>query len=79
MSEPRNWLTDIRNNLGLTHQDVADKAKIDRSFYTQIENGSRNPSVDTAKSIAEVLDFSWTKFFDQKCGVTQQKQNAASG
>lgn len=72
MAKARAWLTDIRNNVGKTHQEVADTAGIDRSFYTQIESGIRNPSVDTAKKIATVLNFNWTLFFDIESGETQQ-------
>lgn len=65
MAELRKWLVEARGSL--THQEVADKAGIVRAFYTQIENGSRNPSVKIAKKIAEVLGFNWALFFDNKC------------
>ena len=72
MSNSRIWLIDIRNEKGMTQQDVADKAGINRSFYTQIEIGTRTPSVDTAKRIAAVLEFDWTIFFEHNSGETQQ-------
>lgn len=59
--------------MGLTQQQVATEAFIDRSFYTQIESGLRNPSVDTAKAIAKALKISWTIFFNDEYGETQLK------
>lgn len=70
MSEPRRWLIEKRGTVN--QHEVALKAGIDRSFYSQIESGSRNPSVSTAKRIAEVLNFEWTIFFNQKSCKTQQ-------
>lgn len=69
MSNQRNWLKNIRG--GLTHQEFADKAHIDRSYYTQIENGTRTPSVETAKKIAKAFSFKWTLFFDENSGERQ--------
>lgn len=58
----RDWLIQLR---GLERQEtVADRAGVSRSNYTNIENGLRSPSVDTAKKIAGALKFDWTLFFD---------------
>lgn len=46
----------------INSKDVAAKAKIARTTYASIEQGERNAGVQTAKSIAEVLDFNWTLF-----------------
>jgi putative transcriptional regulator len=70
MTAKRTWLLEYRGDK--TQQEVADKAGIERSYYTQIENGDRNPSVDTAKKIATALDFNWTIFFEDECGVSEQ-------
>ena len=43
--------------------EVASKAFVDRSFYTQIENGSRNPSFDVARNISKSLGFNSSAFF----------------
>lgn len=73
MKQKREWLTGLRVQQNKTHQEVADDARIDRSFYTQIENGDRNPSVETAQKIATALKFEWTIFFAEKCGIKPQK------
>lgn len=59
-------LIKIRQDKNFTQSQVAVKANISLSFYSQIENGVRKPSVDTAKRIAGVLDFDWTDFFNDK-------------
>ena len=59
----RTWLKEIRISLGLTHDEIASKCGISRTYYTLIENGNRRPSVKNAKSIAEILGFDWTMFF----------------
>lgn len=66
------WLASIRNDKKLTHEAVAGLARIERSYYTKIENGLI-PSVKVAKRIARVLGFDWTNFFNQDCDVKSQK------
>lgn len=73
MNIPREWLTAIRDKKGWTHQTAADKSDIERSFYTQIETGARNPSVETAKKIAKAMGFNWTKFFNSERREKQQE------
>lgn len=57
------WLVEKRGKR--TQQAVADEIGIAQSTYGSIEVGSRRPSVDTAKKIAAVLGFEWTRFFDE--------------
>ena len=59
------WLADIRRQRGLSQQAVAQLAHVTQPTYCNIENGRRNPSVETARNIAQVLSFSWTKFFEE--------------
>ena len=59
----RDWLVRLRGDE--TQTAVAQKARLSQNFYSDVENGVRNPSVRTAKRIAEVLGFSWTKFFEE--------------
>lgn len=72
----RTWLKKIRLQKGMTQQDVAVKAKIERSYYTMIEQGKRNPSVTVAKEIAKTLEIDWTIFFESKCNESTQFQTA---
>ena len=70
----RKWLKELRINKALTQQSVADRSEIERSYYTMIENGNRTPSVAVAKSIALVIGFDWTIFFDKECNEVKQKE-----
>jgi len=60
----RKWLKEIRLNKDLTQFDVASMSGIDVTMYNKIELGNRVPSVETAKAIANVLGFPWTRFFE---------------
>ncbi|CAK7069536.1 helix-turn-helix transcriptional regulator [Tissierella sp.] len=62
----RIWLSNIRQQQEKTHEDVATGCNITRQFYSMIENGERTPSVSTAKKIASVLDFDWTRFYEEE-------------
>lgn len=61
----RVWLKQLRLGKQMTEKQVADKACIAQPFYHNIEAGSKNPSPQTAKKIAEVLGFDWTRFFNE--------------
>lgn len=62
----RQWLVTMRKTIGLTQQEVAKRSFIHRGFYSQIENGHRNPSVEVANSIATTLNFHPSKFFTER-------------
>lgn len=59
-------LADLRKEKNLTQAEVSERSGIARSAYTNIENGERRPSVETAKKIAAVLGFSWVRFFEDE-------------
>lgn len=63
----RDWLISLRKSKGMTQCEVADAAEISNNYYSWIETGERgNPlPVTTAKKIAEVLGFDWTKFYEE--------------
>ena len=65
------WLKEIREQKNLTMLQVSHECKIAESYYCQIENRNRNPSVETAKKIADVLGFEWTRFYEDE--ETQHK------
>ena len=62
----REWLVAIREERQLSQKDVSEKVGISQPSYNNIEHGipGKGPSVSTAKKISEVLDFDWTRFFD---------------
>lgn len=60
----RYWLIEYRNKKRLSQSQVANQIKVSQQMYNYIENGKRNPSPKLAKKIADVLNFSWTKFYE---------------
>ncbi len=51
-----------RKRLGLTQQEVADKAGIISNTYSRIERGKQKPKFETIKNIAKVLDINLSDF-----------------
>lgn len=74
--QKRVWLKNIRSERGLTQYEVAEKAKMERSYYTMIETGSRTPSVPVAKAIGQALGFDWTIFFETESNETTRETAA---
>lgn len=62
-------LKEIRKKKGLTQEQVAEACGMAQASYSNIENEERCPSVDTAKRIAAVLGFRWTRFFEEEDDV----------
>jgi putative transcriptional regulator len=62
----REWLKNLRTNKNSTMLEVSKQAGISESYYSMIESGSRNVSVEVAKRIAAVLDFDWTRFYQDE-------------
>lgn len=60
----RSWLIDIRRERGYSQKAVAELIGVKQPSYCNIENGMRNPTVETAKKIAEVLRIEWTRFYE---------------
>ncbi|GGM18690.1 hypothetical protein GCM10011351_00600 [Paraliobacillus quinghaiensis] len=59
----REWLIQFRKSKQMTQEQVASAAFIDRGYYSQIENGKRNPGLNVAINIANVLHFDQLLFF----------------
>ena len=62
----RKWLKTIRENKGMSQDEVAKDVKVSRQYYNFIENGDRRPSPEVAKKIATVLGFKneWYKLLE---------------
>lgn len=59
----RLWFKEIRETKGLTQEKIAKQVGVTRQFIGMIENGTANPHPETAKALADVLNFDWTLFF----------------
>lgn len=60
----RQWLIDLRIKKGIEQKYIAKQAGITPQMMYYIEHGQKNPRVKVAKKIADVLNFSWTKFYE---------------
>lgn len=59
-----NFLAELRAKKNITQQQLADSVQITRQMISAIENGAQ-PSVKTAKRIAQALEIDWTLLFEQ--------------
>ena len=55
----------IRMSQKMTQVEVASQVGIAQSSYSNIEKGKWRPSVSSAKRIAAVLGFDWTRFYEE--------------
>lgn len=70
----RDWLKNLRTQLDMSQQELADKVGVSREYITMIENDERTPSVSIAKKIGLELNFDWTNFFENKSNETTLKE-----
>lgn len=61
----------FRTKAGLTQQELADKCGVARSYVSAFELGTRTPTLDTLKTLANSLDCSVT---DLVYGVNEIKE-----
>lgn len=66
------WLKEKRNKMNLTQTSIAKKCNITSNAYCMIEKGNRRPSVKLAKQIADILNFDWTRFYDDVEAATKE-------
>ena len=53
----------LRNNLGLSQEELADIASLDRTYITSVERGKRNISIVNIDKIARALKINLNEFF----------------
>ncbi len=58
-------LCNVRITNNLTHKEMADKLKISKSYYCQIENGKRNLSYKMAIEISKIFNLKPDDLFYQ--------------
>jgi transcriptional regulator with XRE-family HTH domain len=56
-------LQEVRNSKGMTQMQLANKAKLDRSFISDIERGAKDPTTKSVDQIATALDISLSDLF----------------
>jgi transcriptional regulator with XRE-family HTH domain len=58
-------LQENRKKLGITQEELADRAKIERTYMSKLEGGRSNPSFSTISKISEGLGMTIAEFFGQ--------------
>lgn len=54
----------LRNAKGISQEELAHLADLDRTYITSVENGKRNISIVNIEKICEALEVSLNRFFD---------------
>ncbi|WP_276359409.1 helix-turn-helix transcriptional regulator [Daejeonella sp. H1SJ63] len=54
----------VRAELGLTQEALANKADLDRTYVTDVENGRRNISIVNLEKLIHALNISISDFFN---------------
>ncbi len=68
MVEVGQQLRAVRRSKGITLTQLAAMTKLSRSFLSQIEAGTANPSVGTLKRVAEALGLTMAALFSEGAG-----------
>ena len=61
----RVWLIEARKRADMTQRELAGMANISQNHYSAIENGSRRPSPEVSKILANALGLNWVRFYDE--------------
>ena len=55
---------ELRNKLGISQEELADLASLDRTYITSVERGRRNISIVNIEKLAIALKITLKEFFD---------------
>ncbi len=61
----RHWLIQARHDSGKTFEQLSQELGITKQAIYYYESGERTPNPKLAKKIAKVLNFDWTKFYEE--------------
>lgn len=59
-------LRGLRKARGFTQLELAKAVGISQAMYSNIENGHRRPSVETAKLLGAKLGIDWYELFEER-------------
>ena len=54
----------LRNKLGISQEELADKAGVHRTYIASLEVGKRNISIVTLEKVVVALEVTMSEFFD---------------
>lgn len=57
-------IRELRGNIGISQEALANKAEIDRTYVTDVENGRRNISIENLEKLVNALEIPFKDFFD---------------
>lgn len=57
-------IKELRHKLGISQEELADKADVHRTYIASLEVGKRNVSIITLEKIVKALDVSMSEFFE---------------
>ncbi|HTK18535.1 MAG TPA: helix-turn-helix transcriptional regulator [Mucilaginibacter sp.] len=57
-------IKELRNQIGISQEALANKAEIDRTYVTDVENGRRNISIENLEKLVKALQIQFKDFFD---------------
>ena len=59
-------IKELRLELGISQEALGNKAGVDRTYVTDVENGRRNVSVEILDKLIKALEVSFQDFFTSK-------------
>jgi transcriptional regulator with XRE-family HTH domain len=59
-------IRELRHKLDISQEALGNKADVDRTYVTDVENGRRNISVEVLEKLIVALEVSFQEFFDSK-------------
>ena len=57
-------IRELRNEMGISQEALANKAEIDRTYVTDVENGRRNISIENLEKLVVALRIEFKDFFN---------------
>ena len=59
-----NRIKELRNNLGISQEELGFRSGVHRTYIASLEVGKRNISVATLEKIVNALEVSFSEFFN---------------
>ena len=59
-------IKELRGNLGISQEALANKADLDRTYVTDVENGRRNIAIENLDKLIFALEVSLSEFFNSE-------------
>ncbi|MDO4489709.1 MAG: helix-turn-helix domain-containing protein [Lachnospiraceae bacterium] len=59
-------IRDLRNQKGLTQEELADRAELSKGFISQLERNLTSPSISTLQDLLQCLGTSLSQFFQEE-------------